>query len=302
MNILITGASGFVGSQLVKRLSPQHQLCLLSRKPQSAAAKLGTKHRYISHLKDFTNLDAFDAVINLAGEPITQKRWSSKQKERICQSRWELTATLSALINAGEQPPKVFLSASAIGYYGRQSRQNIDERFEPSSRCQQEFTHQVCAQWEHEASQAAHSQTRVCILRIGLVLGAQGGALAKMLPPFKLGLGGRIADGEQGMSWIHQCDLIRLIAFLLDNPQCSGVYNACAPEPVSNRAFTQALASAVRRPAFIPIPALALKLALGEMSTLLNDGQYVVPFNALAAGFVFNYPNIDAALNEICQS
>lgn len=299
MNILITGASGFVGSQLVNLLSPDHQLTLLTRSPENAAAKLGAAHRYLADLDNLANLDSFDAVINLAGEPIAGKRWSSNQKEAICQSRWQITHKISALIKDSDNPPSTFISASAVGFYGRQGEQHINEDFNLSQQSKSEFTHRVCSQWEQEALNAASDSTRVCIVRIGLVLGAHGGALAKMLPAFKLGLGGPIANGKQGMSWIHQTDLIRLIEFMLNNKQCSGIYNGCAPAPVSNKVFTHAMGTALKRPTCIPAPAFGLKLALGEMSTLLIDGQYVVPQKALADGFEFNYATIDEAFSEI---
>ncbi|ACJ28700.1 Nucleoside-diphosphate sugar epimerase, putative [Shewanella piezotolerans WP3] len=298
MKILITGASGFVGSQLVKHLS-EHKLTILTRAPERTAAKLGAAHHYLSDLDCLANLDGFDVVINLAGEPIAGKRWSERQKQAICQSRWQITAKIATLIKVSRNPPSTFISASAVGFYGRQHEQHIDERFQLSKESQNEFTHKVCAQWEQAAQNAVSNATRVCIVRIGLVLGANGGALAKMLPAFKLGLGGPIANGKQGMSWIHQTDLIRLIEFMMSNEHCSGIYNGCAPTPISNQMFTDAMGKALKRPTFIPAPAFALKLALGEMSTLLIDGQYVVPQKALADGFEFRYTNIDDAFSEI---
>lgn len=298
MNILITGASGFVGTRLTQLLS-HHQLTLLTRHPEHAAERLGAHHHYLSSLDGLANLDSFDAVINLAGEPIAGKRWSDGQKKAICHSRWSITAKLTQLINASNNPPATFISASAVGYYGSQGSQPIDETCQLSSKNTAEFTHQVCQQWEQEAQKAASTATRVCIIRIGLVLGVQGGALAKMLPAFRLGLGGPIASGKQGMSWIHLDDLTSLIEFLLTNPQTNGIFNGCAPTPVSNKDFTKALGEALNRPACIPVPAFGLKLALGEMSTLLIDGQYVVPKHTLAQGFKFQYSQLDKALHEI---
>ncbi|MCL1147655.1 TIGR01777 family oxidoreductase [Shewanella marinintestina] len=299
MNILITGASGFIGTQLVNALKEKHQLTILSRSVEAAEKRLGASHQYLASIDKLTHLNDFDSVINLAGEPIAGKRWSEQQKQAICQSRWDLTSKLSSLIEQSDTPPHTFISASAIGYYGDQKLQPIDESFEVSQQTQAEFTHQVCRRWEDEALKAQSEQTRVCIVRIGLVLGRHGGALAKMLPAFKLGLGGPIGNGQQGMSWIHQADLIALISHLTHHADCEGVYNGTAPNPVSNKTFTQALGKAVNRPACIPAPTFALKLALGEMSSLLIEGQYVTPRRALAAGFVYQYPELAPALAEI---
>ncbi|MCK8043988.1 TIGR01777 family oxidoreductase [Shewanella sp. 1CM18E] len=298
MKILLTGASGFIGTQLVSALK-QHQLTILSRDPQRSANKLGSQHQYLGTLSSLSDLNDFDAIINLAGEPIAGKRWSDSQKQAICQSRWTITAKLTELIKQSDTPPHSFISGSAIGYYGDQKLQPIDESFEVNQHTQAEFAHQVCKRWEDEALKAQSEQTRVCIVRIGLVLGKQGGALAKMLPAFKLGLGGPIADGQQGMSWIHQTDMVRLLVHLTENNSCKGVFNGTAPNPVSNKSFTKALGKAVNRPACIPAPAFGLKLALGEMSTLLIEGQYVTPKHALAAGFEFQYTELDDALTQI---
>ncbi|GIU50136.1 epimerase [Shewanella sairae] len=299
MNILLTGASGFIGTQLVNALKESHQLTILSRSVEAAEKRLGASHQYLASIDLLTHLNDFDAVINLAGEPIAGKRWSDSQKQAICQSRWDLTSKLSSLIKQSDTPPHTFVSASAIGYYGDQKLQPIDESFEVSQQTQAEFTHQVCRRWEDEALKAQSEQTRVCIVRIGLVLGRHGGALAKMLPAFKLGLGGPIGNGQQGMSWIHQADLIALISHLTLDADCEGIYNGTAPNPVSNKAFTQALGQAVNRPACIPAPTFALKLALGEMSSLLIEGQYVTPRRALDAGFVYQYPELAPALAEV---
>ncbi|MGS0691894.1 TIGR01777 family oxidoreductase [Shewanella sp. 30m-9] len=299
MNILMTGASGFIGTQLVNAIDPQHQLTILSRDPQRSAIKLGAKHHYIISLDELNNLDQFDAVINLAGEPIAAKRWSGLQKLAICNSRWPLTEQLTSLIAKSTTPPHTFISASAVGYYGNQGQHAVDENYQTSSTNLAEFTHQVCQRWEEGALTADSEQTRVCIVRIGLVLGSAGGALAKMLPAFKLGLGGPIADGEQGMSWIHQSDLIQLFLHLLNSPDCKGVYNGSSPNPVSNKYFTRTLASVLQRPAFIPVPAFALRFALGEMSCLLIEGQYVTPKRTLASGFQFEYPELELALKQV---
>ncbi|MGL4612348.1 MAG: TIGR01777 family oxidoreductase [Shewanella sp.] len=294
MKILITGASGFIGSQLVARLAPEHQLTILSRHPQASRQLLGTEHQYLASLNEIDDLNHIDAIVNLAGEPIVAKRWSKQQKQVICDSRWNITARLSQLISQSQHPPRVLVSASAIGFYGRQGEQRLDEDATPHV----EFSHEICHTWEQLALAAASTNTRVCIIRIGIVLG-QGGALAKMLPPFKLGLGGPIGHGRQGMSWIHVEDLLGLIDFLLRHDTCQGIFNATAPNPVSNAEFSQALGKALHRPACLPMPALLLRLAMGEMSELLTEGQFVIPKRALAAGFNFKYPQLQAALTQV---
>lgn len=297
MKILITGATGFVGKQLVKSLS-DHQLVILTRNINNSKNILGSHHQYWQTLADKSDLNDIDAVINLAGEPIVNKRWSNKQKKLICDSRWDITTALTQLIRKSTTPPHTFISASAVGYYGRQGDTPVDE----TSGFHAEFSHDICQEWENLALQAQSQQTRVCITRIGIVLGKNGGALAKMLPPFKLGLGGPIGNGEQGMSWIHIDDLIKLFSYLLNNSNSQGIYNATAPQPVSNAVFAKALGSALSRSAKITTPPLALRLAMGEMSELLTTGQFVLPKRALAAGFEFQYTNINSALQQVVNS
>ncbi|ABV36310.1 conserved hypothetical protein [Shewanella sediminis HAW-EB3] len=303
MNILITGASGFIGHQLVRALESKHQLSLLSRHPARAREKLGSQHQYLASLDSLSSLDEFDAVINLAGEPIAGKRWSIEQKQLICDSRWNITARLSELIARSQTPPWVFISASAIGRYGQQGPIPIDESYFDDPKSSQsndlEFTQTVCRKWESSALNAQSDNTRVCIVAIGLVLGLNGGALPKMLPAFKLGLGGPIASGEQGMSWIHQQDLISLFIYLLEHGECSGVYNATSPNPVSNKDFSTSLGAALSRPAIIPMPSFVLNLALGEMAELLTQGQYVIPKRALDDGFTFKYARLTDAFTQI---
>ena len=295
MKILITGATGFVGSTLVPLLEVDHELLIVSRNPANARQRLGSQHQYLASLDQLHHLDDIDAVINLAGEPIVAKRWSEQQKEKICHSRWDITDKLAELINASSKPPHTLLSASAIGYYGRQGDARLTEDAVPH----EEFSHHICQQWEQKALAAKSERTRVCIFRIGVVLAAHGGALGKMLPAFKLGLGGPIGDGSQGMSWIHLRDLLGMILFLLINKECDGVYNATAPLPVSNRDFAKSLGKALHRPACLPAPAFALKMALGEMADLLVEGQYIVPKHALDDGYRFQFAKIDDAFAEI---
>ncbi|MDO6677511.1 TIGR01777 family oxidoreductase [Shewanella sp. 4_MG-2023] len=294
MKILMTGATGFVGQQLVHLLQ-EHQLTIVSRNIEHAEAVLGNKHLYLSGLDALDNLNEFDSVINLAGEPIVGKRWSQQQKQLICDSRWNITARLTQLIQQSTTPPASFISASAIGFYGRQGQEPVDEH----SRAHDEFSHQVCSEWEHLALKAQSENTRVCVLRIGIVLGKNGGALAKMLPPFKLGLGGPIGKGTHGVSWIHIDDLTHLIEHLINSNDAKGIFNATAPNPVNHKQFAQSLGFTLKRPAKIPTPVLALRLAMGEMADLIVEGQFVLPKRTLASGFNFKYTHIDPALDSI---
>ncbi|MEZ9370956.1 TIGR01777 family oxidoreductase [Shewanella sp. 10N.286.51.B2] len=295
MKILITGATGFVGQQLVHLLQEEHKLTIVSRNIEHAEAVLGNKHQYLSGLDTLDNLNEFDSVINLAGEPIVGKRWSQQQKQRICDSRWNITARLAQLIQQSTTPPASFISASAIGFYGRQGQQPVDEH----SQAHDEFSHQVCSEWEHLALKAQSENTRVCVLRIGIVLGKNGGALAKILPPFKLGLGGPIGKGTHGVSWIHIDDLTHLIEHLINSNDAKGIFNATAPNPVNHKQFAQSLGFTLKRPAKIPTPVLALRLAMGEMADLIVEGQFVLPKRTLASGFNFKYTHIDPALDSI---
>ena len=296
MKILITGGTGFIGQQLVALLCTQHQITVLTRNTHNAKKILGDLPRYIENLNELDNLNQYDTVINLAGEPILNKRWSKQQKEELCQSRWQITAKLSELIAKSSNPPCCFISASAVGYYGDQGATfPVNESTLPHN----EFTHQLCQEWERLALLAQSHLTRVCILRIGIVLGHNGGALSRMLPAFKLGLGGVIAKGNQAMSWIHIRDLLRMIQFLIAQNECQGVFNATSPNPISNRGFTKTLGKILRRPSFMAMPQFALNMIMGEMSCLLTKGQYALPKNIMTHGFVFNYPELESALKQI---
>ena len=296
MKILITGATGLIGSALCKLLANKHELIALTRNINKAKNTLPNSIDVLDNLEDL-NFDDLDAVINLAGEPIADKRWSAQQKQRIFQSRLGITEQIVTKINASDAPPKVFISGSAIGFYGRQPAENVIT--ESYSSTYPEFSHQLCKQWEELALQAQSPDVRVCLLRTGIVLSKQGGALDKMLPPFKLGLGGKMASGKQMMSWIHIDDMINAIVFLLDEPNAHGAFNLTAPEPVSNTNFTQILANTLNRPALFPMPEFVLKLLFGEMSDLLIYGQNVIPEKLEQQGFKFKFETLDTALNEV---
>jgi hypothetical protein len=279
MNVAITGASGFIGRAVAEHLgSHGHSVRAVSLRtalPPDALA-------------------GSNAVIHLAGEPVAQ-RWTAAARDRIMRSRVEGTRALVAAMRA--QPPQVLISASAVGYYGSRGDEILTESAPPAD----DFLGRVAACWEEEAQAAEPLGVRVARLRIGVVLGQTGGALARMLLPFRLGVGGRLGSGHQWMSWIHLNDLIALIDFLLKESTVRGAFNATSPFPVTNREFTRALAEAVRRPAIFPVPALALKLMFGKMSEVLLASQRAFPDAAQRAGFIFRHPDIYASLAQIAR-
>ncbi|MBT1452112.1 TIGR01777 family oxidoreductase [Glaciecola sp. XM2] len=288
-SVLLTGGTGLIGRHLVKKLSDKYAVTVVSRDPKRALRLLGNNVKAITQ-EDLVNIDDYQIVINLAGEPIADKRWSQTQKERICRSRWDITEQLVELINTSLAPPEVFISGSAIGIYGRQDDTPISEDF---TDFHEEFSREICAKWEAIANQA---QTRVCILRTGVVLADDGGALSKMLMPFRLGLGGPIGDGKQFMSWIHIEDMVRGIEFLIENEQCSGPFNFTSPKPASNAFFAHKLCKRLDRPCIFTTPTFAVKLLMGESSDLVIYGQKVIPMRLEAAGFHFSYPVLVDAL------
>ncbi|CAH0539023.1 TIGR01777 family oxidoreductase [Vibrio marisflavi] len=299
MKILITGGTGFIGRELMKHFTT-YDVVLLTRNIQRAKEALkhidhGNIH-YISSLSELLDLNGFDAVINLAGEPIVDRRWSRKQKEVICNSRWETTEKIVDLIHASAQPPSVFISGSAVGYYGNQESHPFDESLHVN---QPKFPHLVCSTWEQIAKRARTDTTRVCLLRTGIVLKADGGAMKKMLPPYRLGLGGPIGSGQQYMPWIHIQDMIRGILYLLKTPHAHGEFNLCAPHPVTNKHFSKQLAKSLKRPHFLFTPKWVLKLALGESSVLLFDSARAKPKKLTELGFQFNFSRLEPALKNL---
>lgn len=295
MRILVTGGSGFVGRLLCRQLSDSgNSIMVVSRNPGRAHRILPEGCDIRQAIGDFDDTP-LDAIVNLAGEPIAGKRWSEKQKRELLESRLNVTREVVRLCSRLDTPPAVMVSGSAMGYYGDQRTRPVDESTKPHD----EFAHRLCAQWEDAAQEAERYGTRVALVRTGLVLDADGGALQKMLPAFRLGLGGRIGDGRQYMPWIHRLDLVRIIEFLLTRDTLTGPFNAAAPQPVTNAEFAQALARHLRRPALLPVPAPLLKLALGEMSRLLLTGADMRPRRLEEAGFSFRYPTLDVALMAI---
>lgn len=292
MKILITGGTGFIGTALTQHLALQgHDVSVLSRHPASVAKICGPTIQ----AKDIQTLspdDGWQAIINLAGAPIFDARWTEPRKQLIRDSRIKLTGQLVRYMATMSSKPDVFISGSAIGFYGDQGDNVLTDQSGPG----QDFSAQLCQDWEQAALQAEQLGIRVCLIRTGLVIAEGGGILQRMLLPFKLGLGGNIGNGQQWMSWIHRQDWIKIADTLLNNPNLHGAYNATAPNPVTNYEFTQTLAKCLHRPARLPIPAGLLKLLLGEMSGLVLGSQRVLPKRLLEAGFTFKYPGLTEAL------
>ncbi|MDM3525144.1 MULTISPECIES: TIGR01777 family oxidoreductase [Citrobacter] len=297
MKILVTGGTGLIGGHLVPRLQELgHQVTVLTRHRDTAREKLNDRVTLWDTLGDKQNLDGFDAVINLAGEPIADKRWTTEQKDRLCQSRWRITQKLADLINASETPPSVLISGSATGYYGDLGEVVVTEEEPPHN----EFTHKLCTRWEQIACEAQSDKTRVCLLRTGVVLAPKGGILGKMVPPFRLGLGGPIGNGRQYLAWIHIDDMVNAILWLLDN-DLRGPFNMVSPYPVRNEQFAHALGHALQRPAILRIPATVMHLLMGESSVLVLGGQRALPKRLEAAGFPFRWYDLEEALSDVVR-
>ncbi len=296
MHILLTGGTGLIGRQLCRHwLSEGHSLTVWSREPEKVAKICGPKVRGISRLEDIGQ-ETVDAIINLAGAPIADRPWTTKRKALLWSSRITLTEHLLAWLETREQKPDVLISGSAVGWYGDGGERELTEESAPVI---DDFASQLCIAWEETAQRAEALGIRVILVRTGLVLSAAGGFLSRLLLPFKLALGGPIGNGRQWMPWIHIDDQIALIDFLLHQKNASGPYNACAPKPVRNSEFAKTLGAVLHRPAFMPMPALALKVCLGELSLLLLGGQKAMPVRLLEAGFTFRFTDLRAALDDL---
>ena len=296
MHILITGGTGLIGRQLCKvMLADGHALTVLSRKPETVPRKCGAAVRAMASLDEWQPELSFDAVINLAGAPIVDERWTARRKQALWDSRITLTETLVSRIAAARTKPAVLLSGSAVGYYGNRGDAALDETAEPGS----DFPARLCKAWEDAALAAEQSGVRVCLLRTGLVLSCRGGLLGKMLLPFRLGLGARLGDGKQWMSWIHIDDYVAMLSGLMRDSQAGGPYNMTAPQPATNREFTATLAKALHRPAPFAMPAWLLKSVMGERACLLLEGQKVLPEKFSAAGYRFIFASLPEALNDL---
>ena len=299
MNITLTGASGLIGRRLLKNLSAAgHGLHVLSRHagtnlPPGVGISAWDPMKGPPPAEGMSNANV---VIHLAGEPVAQ-RWSDAAKQRIRESRVVGTRHLVQGLAQLRNKPQALVCASAIGYYGGRGDEILRETSEPAHG----FLPEVCVAWEREAEAAEALGIRVVRVRTGIVLDGRGGALQRMLTPFRMGVGGKLGDGKQWMSWIHLADLAALFQFAVEN-QVRGVFNGVAPNPVSNAGFTQELAKAVHRPAIFPVPAFALKLLFGEMAEMLLASQRIVPAAAEAAGFKFRFPELPGALTDILRA
>ena len=296
MQILVTGSTGLVGSALVPVLTvQQHRVTRLVRsKPADDSDAICWDPQ--SETLDAAALEGVDAVVHLAGENIAAARWSKAQKERIRDSRVKGTRLLSETLARLERRPKVLVSASAIGYYGNRGDEILDEQSEAGTG----FLANVCRQWEASTEAAAEKGIRVVLLRFGMILSPQGGALAKMLTPFRLGLGGRVGSGQQYYSWITLDDAVGVIHHALVTEDLKGPVGASAPHPVTNREFTKTLGRVLRRPTVFPMPAPVARLAFGEMAdALLMASARVQPTRLSASGYTFRYPELEGALRHL---
>ena len=291
MHIFITGGRGFVGSALTEFfLKKKYKITILSRELSDLSGV-----RIINSTEEISPDETIDVIINLAGASIN-KRWSEPYKQQLIKSRLDITRDVVSLINSLKTKPKLFISTSAIGYYGSQNNEYIDE----DSTYIDDFTHELCNLWEQEAAKAEKLGVRTCITRLGVVLGKNGGALKEMLPAFKLGVGGKIGSGKQFFSWVHMDDVVNVFNFLIQDKSQTGKYNLTSPNPITNYDFTNELGKTLCRPTIFPLPAFVVKMIFGEMGEkLLLNGAAIYPKKLLDSGYSFKFKTIDLALKDI---
>lgn len=300
MHVVITGGTGFVGSALVDDLVGNgHEVSILTRHPEG---KPETDN--VTYVQWLTNgstpenhLRDVDAIVNLAGEPIQSGRWTSKRKQRILNSRIKATQQVIDLIKELEPKPEVLVNASAVGYYGMSETETFTEDADLHAN---DFLAGVVRRWEEEAIQAETFGVRTVLTRFGVILGKEG-ALPRMVLPYKMGIGGTVGSGKQWLSWVHIDDVVGMIRFAMDNTEVTGPLNMTAPEPKQMKAFGQTIGESMHRPHWMPVPGFVMKAALGEMSNLLLQGQYVLPQKALNLGYTFHYPQLKPALDALLK-
>ena len=303
MRVIIAGGSGFIGLELIRRLLKlKHEVILLSRNPEAIRFQLNESIRVVQWdgetLGEWAKfIDGANAVINLSGENIAAKRWSESQKTRLINSRINPTRAILQSINQATKKPRVLVNASAVGYYGNFGDGDVTE----SQVKGEGFLSDLCEQWEREAMSAEKHGLRVVLLRIGIVLEPSGGALKKMLLPFKFFLGGPLGSGRQWFPWIHREDVINIILFVLEEGVLSGPLNVSSPSPVTMKEFAHSLGRATGKASWISVPSLILNIGLGEMSEMLLGGRRIMPKKLLDNGFVFQYPDLDKALKALLR-
>lgn len=296
MNYLIAGATGFIGRELVGLLlNTGHSVNYLGRKRSTTLDSRAAFHLWKpEEPPPLNSVPRFDAMINLVGEPVAQ-RWTEDVKRRIYESRVIGTRKLVSSIGEIRYKPSVLVNASAVGYYGDRGDEILTETSSPGN----DFLAKVCVDWEREAQRAHEFGVRVVTIRTAVVLGRDGGALKQMLPPFRLGAGGRLGTGRQWMPWIHMRDLLRLYVFAVENQPVQGPLNGSGPQPVTNAEFTQKLANVLHRPAILPVPKFALKMAFGELADFMLASERVIPATAERLRFNFEYPEVGTALQDL---
>ena len=302
MKILMIGATGLIGRSLCRSLAADgHTIAAVSRSLNTPKGlPVAEIHQWDTQAGPLPRaaLSGVDAVVNLAGEPVDARRWSDQQKRRIRESRVVTTGNLVEGLRSVERKPVVFVSGSAVGFYGDRGDEQLDE----TSAAGSGFMSELCEEWEGEAGRASELGIRVVLVRTGVVLSVEGGALKKMIAPFKLGLGGPLGTGKQWFPWIHVDDIVGIFRHAIHTSSLGGPVNGVAPQPVTNSEFTRELARALHRPAFLPVPEMALKALMGEMAEVLFGSQRVLPKAALASGYEFHHPLLAEALADLLGS
>lgn len=295
-SILITGGTGFLGGALAfKLLQAGKHVVVYGRSADKIARTFGDQVQAVTRIADLPDAGSFQAIVNLAGAGIFDQRWSVSRKQVLRDSRIQLTQQLVDWIDSSQQKPEVLLNGSAIGIYGEHGDEILTEQSDQVA----DFSQQLCADWETIALKAESLGVRVCLIRTGLVLGLDGGLLKRMLLPFRMGLGGRLGNGQQWMSWIHLLDWLAIAQLMIENSTLQGAYNASAPTPVTNAEFSATLAATLNRPMLLPLPEVVLKPLLGEMSALVLGSQRVMPERLLGQGFEFQFSQLDLALQNL---